>query len=111
MSASPALTLPQQFARFLFVGCAVFVLAFWLLTSILMPVDEIRRDQLSVHLIIKTFPHQSTEAWFRDLQTGYLPFFLSQRSLVVAYSVAVQLAWFVAFLFDTKILRREKTIL
>ncbi len=111
MASSPALGLPQQFGRFLLVGALVFFLTFSILSSTFVSSQDIRRDKLALRFITKTFTFNNTDPWIEDLKTGYLPFFLQQRSLVVSYAAAVQLAWFVAFLFDTKILRKEKTIL
>src|SRR5438270_186461 len=111
MASSPSLTLPQQFGRFLLVGALVFTFTFWILSSATMGPDDIRRDKIALRIIIKSFSFQTTDHWLQDLQTGYLPFFLQQRPLVLSYAAALQIAWFVAFLFDTKILRKEKTIL
>jgi len=104
------LTIPQQFARFIGIGALVFSLLFVLTASLLVPPTEIVRDRLALKLIARDVIEQPFSAWAHDLITGYVPFFLSQARLVGAYALALPLAWLAAFLFDTKILRKEKRL-
>lgn len=104
------LTVPQQCIRFLAVGAFVFTIAFILAASLLLSKGEAAQDQLAAKLLLKGLVKQPFTAWIRDLETGFMPFFLSQRALVGCYALATPIAWLTAFWFDTKILRREKRL-
>ncbi len=107
---TPPLNLPQQFGRFLLTGALVFALAFWLSTSILMNAHTAAQDRQALLLALKSYSRQNFSLWLVDVDRAYLPFFLSQRPLVVSYLLAAPLAWFAAFLYDTRILRKENLL-
>ena len=107
---TPQLALPQQFGRFLLAGALVFTILFWGLSSILLSHQEAHRDIGALYLMAKSLIHQPFAAWFRDVQTAYIPFFFRQQGLLVSYCISVVLAWVTAFFFDIKILRKENLV-
>ncbi len=107
---TPQLALPQQFGRFLLTGALVFIVLFWGLSQVLIPAQDARRDIAAVRLMLIAVFHQPFAAWFQDVETGYVPFFLRQHSLLACYAVSLVLAWFAAFVYDMKILRKENLI-
>ncbi len=107
---TPQLALPQQFGRFLLTGALVFTVLFWGLSQILIPAQDAHRDIAAVHLMLTSLFHQPFAAWFRDIETAYVPFFLRQQALLACYSISVALAWVAAFFFDIKILRKENLV-
>src|SRR5882672_437553 len=100
---TPQLTLPQQFGRFLLAGALVFSISFWLTTSLLLTTADTHHDFLALRLILKGVTTQPFARWLQDLHTAYLPFFLTQRTLVESYLISAPLGWLSAFLYDTKI--------
>ena len=106
----PQLALPQQFGRFLLTGALVFTVLFWGTSSFLMSTQEIHRDLFAVRAILKGCFLQSFANWLRDLETGFVPFFVRQRPLLACYLIAAPLAWLAAFIYDRKILRKENTL-
>src|SRR5437867_4490601 len=104
---TPQLALPQQFGRFLLTGALVFMALFWASSQVLIPAQDAHRDITAVRLMLTALFHQPFPAWFRDVETAYVPFFLRQQALLVCYSLSLGLAWLSAFLYDVKILRKE----
>jgi hypothetical protein len=102
--------LPQQFGRFLIAGALVFTLVFWLSTSIFVSTSDAHRDTTAIRWIFVDFTTKTFSVWLADLHRDFLPFFLGQRPLVGSYLLSVPLAWIAAFLFDSKILRRENVV-
>ncbi len=109
MPTSP-LNLPQQFGRFLAAGALVFVALFWCACAILLSTQEAHQDLAALHAMLKSGALQSLAGWLLNLQTGYVPFFLRQRPLPMAYGIAVLPAWLAAFVYDVKILRKENLL-
>ena len=107
---TPQLALPQQFGRFLITGALVFIVLFWALSQVLIPAHDIHRDVTAVRLTLTALFHQPFAAWFRDVESAYLPFFLRQHSFLACYSISLALAWLSAFLYDLKILRKENLV-
>ena len=107
---NPHLTLPQQYGRFLVSGVLVFILLFWGLSQVLISSHDAHLDFLAVRLIFKAIFHQPFALWLEEVEVSYLSFFLRQRPLLACYLIASSLAWLVAFLHDTKILRKENTL-
>ena len=102
---------PQQYARFVVAGTLMFSLIFYLAAALLMPHADARRDLEALKLLGTALVHvHSFSLWLRDIETGYLPFFLRQRPLVESYALATACAWWGAYIFDTKIYRKEKTL-
>ncbi|HET6844854.1 MAG TPA: hypothetical protein VFK06_24705 [Candidatus Angelobacter sp.] len=110
MPSPPQHTLGQQFGRFLVSGALVFTLVFWFTSSILVSAVDVHRDSQALRWLIKGLTTRSFADWLADLHHAYLPFFLGQRPLVGCYLIAVPLAWGAAFLYDTKIQRKENKI-
>lgn len=110
MPKQQPLALPQQFGRFLVTGALTFTVVFWGLSSALMSNQEIHRDISALYLMAKSLIHQPFAAWFRDVQTAYIPFFFRQQGLLLSYCISVVLAWVTAFFFDIKILRKENLV-
>jgi hypothetical protein len=108
--ANTQLNLFQQFGRFLLTGALVFTATFWGASMILISTVDAHHYMAVVRLILKSGLHQPSTAWLRDLEAGYIPFFLRQRSLLACYMIASSLAWFTAFAFDGRILRKEHTL-
>ena len=107
---TPQLALPQQFGRFLLTGALVFIVLFWGLSQVLIPAQDVHRDMAAVRIMLTALFHQPFAAWFRDIETAYVPFFLRQHSLLGSYSLSLVLAWLSAFLYDVKILRKENLV-
>jgi hypothetical protein len=107
---TPQLALPQQFGRFLLTGALVFVLAFWISSWFLVSTRQAHTDVAVVRILLSVLVRHPSALWFHDLQTGYIPYFLRQSSLLACYSIAISLAWLAAFLYDSKILRKENTL-
>lgn len=107
---NPPLALPQQFGRFLLTGALVFVLSFWISSWLLVSSRDAHGYLSVLYAAWKGLIHQPFAIWFRDLETGYIPYFLRQFSLLACYSIAGPLAWLAAFLYDSKILRKENTL-
>jgi hypothetical protein len=63
-----------------------------------------------VRLIVKSLGHQPFRLWLRDLETGYMPFFIRQPSLMACYLISSSLAWLAAFAYDGRILRKENAV-
>ena len=102
---------PQQYMRFVVAGTLVFALIFYLAASLLMSHADARRDLEALKLLGAALVHvRSFSLWLRDIETGYLLFFLRQRPLVECYAFATVCAWCGAYLFDTKIHRKAKTL-
>ena|SRR5712692_1894339 len=110
MPVTPQLTLGQQFGRFLVAGALVFTLTLWFTTGIFISTADAHRNSLVLHWLIKGLTTKPFAAWLSDLHHTYLPFFLGQRPLVGPYLISVSLAWLAAFLYDTKILRKENIV-
>jgi hypothetical protein len=108
--AKTQLNLFQQFGRFLLIGALVFTAVFWGASTILISGPEAHQYMSVVRQILKNALHQSFAVWLRDLETGYVPFFLRQRSLLACYMIASSFAWLTAFAFDGRILRKEHTL-
>jgi hypothetical protein len=108
--ATTDVTVPQQFVRFLTLGAFVFAVAFWFLSSILMSQHDADMNRLALKMILKSFTATPFGLWVRDIETGYIPFFLAQQALVASYALAAPVSWITAFLFDTKIQRKEKRL-
>jgi hypothetical protein len=104
------LNLPQQFGRFLLAGAFVFSVFFWGLSSILLSSQEVHRDVLAVHAVVKSSRLLPFATWLQDCERAYVPFFLRQSSLVACYLISVTLAWVTAFFFDSKVLRKENIL-
>lgn len=107
---APQLALPQQFGRFLLAGASVFVLVFWISSWFLVSTQQANADVAVLRSLLRALTRHSSAVWFQDLQTGYIPYFLRQSSLLACYSIAISLAWLAAFLYDSKILRKENTL-
>jgi hypothetical protein len=107
---TPQLALLQQFGRFQLTGALVFAVFFWALSQVLIPAQDAHRDIAAVRIMLTALFHQPFATWFRDVETAYIPFFLRQHSLLACYSVSLALAWLAAFLYDTKILRKENLV-
>ncbi len=107
---APQLALPQQFGRFLLAGAVVFALVFWISSWFLMSSHDVHDYIAVVQLLLKGLIHQPPAVWFRDMQTGYVPYFLRQPPLLACYAISAPLAWLAAFLYDSKILRKENTL-
>jgi len=107
---TPQLALPQQFGRFLLTGALVFIVLFWALSQLLIPAQDAHRDLAAVRLMLTALLHQPFPAWFRDIESAYVPFFLRQHSLLLCYLPSAALAWIAAFLYDVKILRKENVV-
>ena len=104
------LALPQQFGRFLLTGALAFVLLFWVSSWFLVSAQQVHADLAVLRILFNGLMRQPFAVWFRDLQTGYIPYFLRQSSILISYSIATPLAWLAAFLYDSKILRKENTL-
>jgi hypothetical protein len=107
---TPQFALPQQFGRFLLTGALVFVVLFWALSIMFMSNQDMHRDMAALHMMLTSLIHQPFTNWFRDVERAYVPFFLRQHSLLACYSVSLAFAWLAAFLYDTKILRKENLV-
>ena len=86
------------------------MVVFWALSQVLISAQDAHRDMGAVRLMLTALFHQPFAAWFRDIETAYVPFFLRQHSLLACYAVSLVLAWLAAFLYDTKILRKENLL-
>jgi hypothetical protein len=104
------LTLPQQYGRFLVSGALVFGLAFWGLSQFLISSHDAHLNFLAIRLILRAVIHQRFPIWLQNLEATYLPFFFTQRPLLGCYMISSALAWLLAFLHDTKILRKENML-
>lgn len=104
------LALPQQFGRFLLTGALAFVILFWVSSWFLVSAQQVHGDLALLRILFNGIMRQPFAVWFRDFQTGYIPYFLRQSSILLSYSIATPLAWLVAFLYDSKILRKENTL-
>lgn len=104
------LSLLQKFGRFLLTGALVFTLAFWGTSLILVSATDGHRDLAILRLILKSSVHQQFGIWLQSLETGYIPFFLQQRSLMSCYLIAASLAWLISFFYDGRILRKENAL-
>jgi uncharacterized protein involved in cysteine biosynthesis len=107
MANTQQLNLIQKFWRFLFIGILVFILAFWGMSSVLIPPADGQRNLTLLRLILKSSIHQPFPAWLHNLESLYVPFFLRQQSLMTCYLIAASLAWLAAFFYDGRILRKE----
>jgi len=107
---TPQLALPQQFGRFLLTCALVFIVLFWALSQLLIPAQDAHRDMAAARLMLTALLHQPFPAWFRDVETAYVPFFLRQHLLLACYSMSLTLAWVAAFFYDMKILRKENLL-
>jgi hypothetical protein len=103
-------TLLQQFVQFVFVGAIAFGTCFCLLAFTLLSAETLQRDRVALRLMISSFSNQDLSKWLANLATGYTPFFLQQKPLVLAYCVAVAVAFWASWWYDTKILRKEKKL-
>ena len=110
MPTPQQLSLPQQYGRFLVSGVLVFILLFWGLSQVLISGHDAHLDSLAVRLTFKAIFHQPFALWLAKVEGVYMSFFLSQRPLLGCYMIASSLAWFAAFLHDTKILRKENLL-
>jgi hypothetical protein len=107
---TPQLALPQQFGRFLLAGALVFALLFWISSWFLISSPDAHRDLLAVRVILKSGFLQPFANWLRDIQAAYIPFFFRQRPLLACYLISLPMAWLAAFIYDTKILRKENIL-
>ena len=107
---TPQLALPQQFGRFLLAGASVFVLIFWISSWFLVSTRQAHTDLTVLRILLSTFIRHPSAVWFQYLQKGYIPYFLRQSPLLACYSIATPSAWLAAFLYDSKILRKENTL-
>jgi len=104
------LSLPQQYGRFLVTGALVFIPVFWGVSQVLISSHDAHLDFLAVRLVLNALVHQRFPLWLKEVEVGYLSFFLRQRPLLACYMIASSFAWLAAFLHDIRILRKENTL-